>query len=176
MDLDQLFVNFQYADLQWFIPVLAGLVIIAGALLIGIVRGMTAGVLVALFFGGVMSLSPVLLETLERRAGGMTPASAEVSRNLAELAQFNADFIAELSRVVASMRATLDGLTPMVSDAATAGGDATAAQAFNDSLADTQTQLDAATETLSRATLLRQRLDESMEGMNAQVGRPSGAR
>ncbi|MEM1181163.1 MAG: hypothetical protein AAGM22_22665, partial [Acidobacteriota bacterium] len=58
--------DFQYDDLQWLLPVLAGLLIIVGGLLAGIIRGMTAGVIVALFFGGLMAMSPVILNALQR--------------------------------------------------------------------------------------------------------------
>ncbi len=65
MDIEQLIETFCPQDPRSVHPGIGRLVIILGGLLIGIVRGMTGGVLVALLFGGVMSISPLLLGTLE---------------------------------------------------------------------------------------------------------------
>ncbi|MBJ3777571.1 hypothetical protein [Acuticoccus mangrovi] len=170
MDFEQLFANFQYNDLQWFIPVMAGLVIIVGGLLIGIIRGMTAGVIVALFFGGLMSMSPVLLNALQRQANPVNAVSADVARGAAELSVLNHDVVTELSRVVATMRSTLAGLAPIVTPAE-GEDDNGVAERFNQSLADTEERLDAAISSLSRANLLRTRLEEDVQTLEVEMRR-----
>lgn len=180
MEFEQLFTNFKYDDLQWFIPVLAGLVIILGGLLIGMIRGMTAGVIVALFFGGLMSLSPVLLETLQREAYGSQPGSAALARSVAELAELNNQATMDLSRVVATMRVALEGLSPAAAAAdgggeGVDGGPADAAS-YTQALSDLGDRLDAAVETLSRAGEVRQRVSNELQSYDAGLRRGPGMR
>jgi hypothetical protein len=175
MDFEQLFADFQYQDLQWFLPVLAGLVIIVGGLLIGVIRGMTAGVIVALFFGGLMSMSPVLLNALQRTTDPVSQVSADVARGAAELAVLNNEVTMDLSRVVQSLRTTMDGLSPMVTARDDAQGqtgiDPDLAQRFTQGLSDTEDRLDATLDTMSRANRLRQRLEGDMEALEMELRR-----
>lgn len=173
MDLEQLFANFQYNDLQWFIPVSAGVLIIVGALLVALIRGMTAGVLLALFFGGVMSMSPVLLSTLQRTATASVTAGTAVARSSAELTMLNNEVITDLSRVVATLRTALESLTPVVSPPGETPANPGLAERFNQSLEDTEERLDSAIATLSRANLLRQRLDENINALEAEQRVPA---
>ena len=72
MDLGQLYNGLSYDDLKWLVPVLGGLALIVGGLFIGIVRGMTAGLLMTLFFGG--PLGPTFgLENVDGWVGGLLP-------------------------------------------------------------------------------------------------------
>jgi hypothetical protein len=170
MDVEQLFANFQYQDLQWFVPVMAGLIIIVGGLLIGMIRGMNAGVIVAIFFGGLMSLSPVLLNTLEQRqAGPATPASTDVARGAAELAVLNSRVVADLSRVVASMRNTLDGLTPMVTAEPGTTPSPVVVDRFTSGLSDLEARIDAAVSSVSRANLLSERLQDDLDELETEL-------
>ncbi len=187
MEFEQIFENFQYNDLQWFIPVLAGLIIIVMGLLAGLIRGMTAGVLVALFFGGLMSLSPTILNVLQPRTASVDPASADVARSAAELSALNNDVIVDLVRVVTTMRSALQGLTPLLEEApapdVAADGDADGetpavvtptidpelALRFTQGLDDTETRLDAVIDTLSRASAIRAELDGSLTTLESQL-------
>ncbi|WMS43072.1 hypothetical protein RDV64_01320 [Acuticoccus sp. MNP-M23] len=187
MEFEQIFENFQYNDLQWFIPVLAGLIIIVLGLLAGLIRGMTAGVIVALFFGGLMSLSPTLLTALQPIRGNVDRVGADVARSAAELSTLNNEVVVDLVRVVTTMRTALQGLTPLLEEPAPApatDGDAdpdgtvvAAAPAFDpelglrfaQSLDDTETRLDAAIDTLSRASTVRAELDASVQTLEAEL-------
>ncbi|MEM7696382.1 MAG: hypothetical protein AAF318_18175 [Pseudomonadota bacterium] len=173
MELNELFSNFEYDDLQWFVPMAAGLVIIVGGLLIGMIRGMTAGVIVALFFGGLMCMSPVLLNALERTDGRADRVTAAVARSAAELSQLNNDVVVDLSRVVATVRTALDGLSPLVTEDAL---DAAVVQRFGQSLTDTEERLDAAIGSLSRTQLLRERLNEDLRDLEAELRRAANPR
>ncbi len=168
MDFDQLFANFQYNDLQWFIPVSAGVLIIIGSLLVALIRGMTAGVLLALFFGGVMSMSPVLLSTLQRTATATASAGNDVARSAAELAMLNNEVITDISRVMSTMRTALESLEPVVSPPGGTPDNPGLAERFEQSIDDSEERLDSAIATLSRANLLRQRLEENINTLNAE--------
>ncbi len=171
MDFEQLFANFHYNDLQWFIPVLAGLVIIIGGLLVALLRGMTSGVIVALFFGGLMSLSPVLLEALQRTSNPASLASIDVARGAAELTMMNNEAITDLSRVVATLRTAMETIRPVVSPPGVTPDNPSMVQRFNQSITDTEEQLDSTISTLSRASLLRQRLQENINALDAEQRR-----
>ncbi|MCF3936557.1 hypothetical protein L1787_24500 [Acuticoccus sp. M5D2P5] len=165
-------------------PVLAGVVIILGALLIGIFRGMSGGVIVAILLGGLMASSPVILDTLQRQERAATTpdatltATAVVARGAAELAEVNNQAILDLSRIVATMRNTLQGLGPRL---AAAGDDAdadgsTLADRFDRSLSDIEERLDSAIASLSRANEVRARLDRDIETLDAQINDAPGSR
>ncbi|XWN33176.1 MAG: hypothetical protein ROR55_08945 [Devosia sp.] len=171
MDFEALFANFQYEDLQWFIPVLAGLVIILGGLLIGIVRGMTAGVLLALLFGGLMSMSPVLLNALQRGTDPAVMQSAEVARGAAELSILNSQVMTDMSRVVTTLRTAMETITPVVAPEGEEGENAVVAQRFAQGLSDTEERLDAAIDTLSRANVMRQRLEDDLQSLQVELRR-----
>jgi len=172
MQLEDLLSNFQYEDLQWIIPVVAGLVVIVGGLLIGLIRGMTSGLIVALFFGGLLSLSPVLLNALQRPGGSIEAASADVARSAADLAVLNNDAVRNLSRILATMRTSLDTLSPVVTGTGeNEAVDPALTQRFNQSLSDMEERLDAAVNALSRDTLLRQRLEEDIAALEAELRR-----
>lgn len=187
MNIEQLFENFQSDDLRWFVPVAAGLAIIVFGLLIGLLRGMTGGVLLGLVVGGVMVMSPVLLDALERperggtAAGSASNSSAVVARGAAQLSVLNAEVVTELSRVVSTLRNTIAGLEPLVSPEVGADGVARApdplvAQRFTSSLTDTEQKLDLAIASLQRANTLRERLVSDMDALELEMRRAAAAR
>jgi hypothetical protein len=171
VNLEQLFAEFQYNDLQWFIPVSSGVLIIVGSLLVALIRGMSAGVLLALFFGGLMSMSPVLLSTLQRTATATASAGTDVARSAAELAMLNSEVITDLSRVVATLRTGLESLGPVIAPPGETPANPGLVDRYNQTLADTEERLDSAIATLSRANLLRQRLDENINALDAEERR-----
>lgn len=176
MEVEQLFQDFQYQDLRWFIPVLAGLVIIVGGILVALIRNFTAGVIVALLFGGLMTMSPVLLDTLQRQQQDpVARVAAGVARNAAELAVLNSEVMRDLSRVVISMRSTLDGLTPMIAPADRDPPDVAVARRFTQSLSDMEPRIEAATATIARADALRTALQQDIQVLEVEIRR-AGAR
>jgi hypothetical protein len=168
VNLEQLFANFQYDDLQWFIPVAAGVLIIVGSLLVAIVRGMTSGVILSIFLGGLMSMSPVLLSTLQRTAAVAETASTNVAQGAAELSMLNNEVITDISRIVATLRTALEALDPIIAPPGQQPGNPGAVARFKQSLVDTEERLDSAITTLSRANLLRQRLEENINALEAE--------
>ncbi|WP_108662999.1 hypothetical protein [Acuticoccus kandeliae] len=176
MDVKELFDNFQTVDLQWFVPVLGGLAVIVVSLLVGLFRGMTAGVIVAILFGGLMSMSPILLNALQHREDTRVDrASASVARGAAELAALNNEAVLDISRVIATLRNALDGLGPLLR--APEDTDTTEEVArFTQSLTDIEDRLDSAISSLSRANLLRQRLEEEIQTLEAELDRAPGSR
>lgn len=175
MEVEQLFQDFQYQDLQWFIPVLAGLLIIVGGILVALIRNFTAGVIVALLFGGLMTMSPVLLNTLQRAQNPVAGVTADVAQNAAELAVLNSEVMRDLSRVVVSMRSALEGLAPVVAPENGDPPDAAVARRFTQSLSDMEERLDAATSSVQRADTLRARLEEDIDVLQLEIRR-AGAR
>ena len=172
MDVEHLFRDFQPDDLQWFIPIAAGMLVIVGALLVAIIRGMTSGVIVAIIFGGLLSMSPIILETLERdgRIGsrGAEPSVAPgVARGAAELAALNNEAITELNRVVTSMRTTLAGVDADLF----AGDDPTATQRYTSGLADAEQQLEAAVAALERTEAVRDALADDVATLEGELER-----
>jgi hypothetical protein len=175
MEVDQLFQDFQYQDLQWFIPVLAGLVIIVGGILVAFIRNFTAGVIVALLFGGLMTMSALILNTLQRPQDPVAFETANVARSAAELAVLNGEVVRDLSRVVVSLRSTLDGLRPMVAPDDRDPPDAAVAQRFTQSLMGMEDRLDEATDAVQRAGVLRAELENDLRDLEDQIRR-AGAR
>lgn len=178
MNIEQLLADFRYEDLQWVVPVLAGLVVVVGGLLIGIVRGMSAGVVVALLFGGLLSLSPVMLDALQRNGERVAPVTADVARGAAELAVLNNDVLSELARVLTTLRTVMNSVTATGRSASEGEGvtlqtDEERIALMTGSLTRTKEQIDAAISTLARANLLRQRLEEDMQSLEVEVRRPA---
>lgn len=176
MNLEQLFQDFQYDDLQWFLPVLAGLVIIVGALLIGIIRGISAGVFLAILFGGLMSMSPVLLNALQaQQARGVDTVSGDVAKSAALLAELNNDVVVDLSRAIATMRFALDGLRPVVEQDAEA--DLTAvSDRYQQSLSDVEDRLNAALSSMQTSGDLRTRLAADVRRLEDEARRAANPR
>lgn len=171
MELEQLFRDFQYDDLQWFIPVMAGLFIIVGGLLIGIIRGMTAGVLLGLFFGGLMCLSPVLLNTLQaQQTRAVDPVSSDVAKSVALLSELNNDVVVDISRAIATMRFALDGLRPVVENDADLDR-AAVLERYEQSLSDVEERLNAALASMQSSGELRTRLAADVRRMEDEVRR-----
>ena len=171
MDLGQIFQNFQYADLQWVVPVLAGLVIIVGALLAGIIRGMSAGVIIALFFGGLMALSPTLVTLFQPRSDPHATETARVTESVAALAQLNTAVATDLSRVITTVRTSLASLEPLVQAAANANGAGIDAAQFSRTLQDTETRLDQAIDSLSSAGNARAQLEDDLQALQVEMRR-----
>lgn len=170
MNFGQMFQNFSYEDLQWLLPVLAGLVIIVGALVVALFRGMNAGVLVALLLGGVMSLSPTLLGRLEQNAlAAVSPLPAEVARGAAELALLNSEVVTDLSAVMGTLRNAIAGLAPLLSAGADISADPEAAALFAQSLIDTETQLGRTTASIERINRLRADVREQVRLLDADI-------
>jgi hypothetical protein len=172
MDFGQIFQDFQYQDFQWLIPVLSGFVIILGALLVALVRGMTGGVLLALLFGGLMSLSPTLLAALEHRtataaAAPGDSASVDVARGAAELSLLNSEVVTELSSVMGTLRNAMAGLTPQ--EGASPAPDPAAVQLFTQSLTDTDAQLERTTSGIERMNRVVANLRADVARLEAEI-------
>ena len=176
MDIEQLVSDFLSEDPQLFLPVLAGLVIILGGLIIGIFRGMTAGVIIALLFGGLMSMSPILLDSLERTNARVNTVSAEVAQGAAQLSLLNSEVVTDLTRVVTTMRTALEGLGPLITPsggAESTGGDPQVAQRFSQTLSDTEERLDIAIAAIDRVNAVKQRLQSNMAALEVEMQRAS---
>ncbi|ORE96561.1 hypothetical protein ATO13_06845 [Stappia sp. 22II-S9-Z10] len=184
VDIQQLIENVLSEDPDLFIPVLAGCAIILGGLVIGILRGMTGGVIVALLFGGLMTASPILVgkagmsdgttsraSTAAADADATPPVTAAVAQGAAEMALLNAEAITSLTRVVNSMRLALDGLGQVV--APQAGEDGASSEVvtlFSDSLDAAGDQLDEASLSLDQINLLRSRLQSDLNELQSALG------
>lgn len=184
MNLEQLFQNFQYDDLQWFIPVIAGLLIIVGGLLIGMIRGITAGLIVALFFGGLMCMSPVILNALQRQATSLNLALVEVTRSAAALTSLNNEMISELSRVVNSMRIALDTVGPLLENPGGAddgsedgnSADNELSSRFSQSLSASADRLNVVSDNVAEGQVLIRRLDANVQALEGELRRASPPR
>ncbi len=170
MDWNSLFQNFQYDDLQWVVPVLAGLLIIVGALLSGIIRGMAAGVIIALFFGGLLAMSPTLVALVEPERDQLSVASAELTQDVAALSQANAEAVQALGKVIQSMRDSLNALEPVVS-AAGAESPALSDTGFREALQDLQTEIGAAANAISRPSELGTGVAQDLEALQVELRR-----
>ncbi len=168
MSLDQIFQSFRVDDLKWFIPVLGGLFIIIGGLATGLVRGQIAGVFITLFFGGLLTISPVMLDALERKTSTLNPAEVAVTRSTAKLVTLNNEMINDLTRVVTSLRATLESAGPLV---ATEGADAQALSRFKDSLAASVDRLDTVSGNVAQGQVLVRELDTNLHTLEDEYER-----
>lgn len=170
MNVEQLLQNFQITDLEWLIPVVAGLVIIVGGLLIALVRGVSAGVIIAIFFGGLLSLSPVLLNALERQS--TTPGSShavEVARDTAALAKLNNTTIVDLSRVVTTMRTALEGVIPSLEAAADI--DPAAKARLTQAMSSSAERLDAISNNVAQSQVMLRDLDAALDALENEMRR-----
>ena len=168
MSLDQIFQSFRVDDLKWFIPVIGGLFIIIGGLVTGLVRGQMAGVFITLFFGGLLTISPVMLDALERKTSTLNPAEVDVTRSTAKLATLNNAMISDLTRVVTSLRATLDSAGPLLE---TEGVDAAALTRFRDSLAASVDRLDVVSGNVAQGQVLVRELDANLHALDDEFQR-----
>ncbi|UOM33719.1 hypothetical protein [Acuticoccus sp. I52.16.1] len=177
MDIEQLINDFLAQDPDLLIPVLAGCAIIVGGLLIGIFRGMTGGVIVALLFGGLMTTSPILIGKVtppEPEMGANDPAllAADVAKGAAQLSIINSEAVTSLTRVVNSMRLALDGLGQVVAPTGGAAGDSAGSEVasrFASSLDSAGTQLDQASASLDRINTLRTQLEDDIEKLQSAL-------
>lgn len=190
MEIEQLIENFVSEDPDLYIPVLVGVALVAGGLLIGLFRGMTGGILVALLVGAMMTLSPVWLDALDRQAGVQEEETvpegqriaAEVAKGAAELSVLNSEMVADLTRVINSMRSALVGLEPVLAAQSDGeeGDDDTAptGQQFTANLASAGTEVDNALENLSDINQVRASLQASIRELDALLATPaySGAK
>jgi hypothetical protein len=166
MEIEHLFETLQINDLQWFIPVVAGLVIIVGGLLIGMIRGMSGGVIVALLFGGLMSLSPTLLETLERSVGFPPDDVAPVARSAAGLAIANREALGDLSGALGAVGEALDGLPAALRQPGDAAPNPAVAR-LADSLEDLRGRIAEAIAAAEQGEAASLRLESALEDMAA---------
>ena len=166
MDLGQLFSGLSYDDLKWFIPVLGGFALIVGGLLIGLLRGMTAGLLMTLFFGGLLCLSPVLLDALERRPAASSIAAVEAARSNAQLTALNNDMIRDLTRVVNSSRIALEGLVPVLE---ANEADTDAVDRFKQSLTSAADRLSVISDNMAEGQVLIRKLEAGVQAMDKDV-------
>ena len=184
MDIEQLIQNVLSEDPNLFIPVAAGCVLVVGGILIGLFRGMTGGVVVALLFGGLMAASPVLLGKVapgmpETEAAPAAPAPADtltarVARQAGELALMNSDALTGLTRVVNSMRLALDGFEQVNAPSGDVASEAPdGATRFRDSLDAAAAQLDEASTALDRINGLRTRLESDISELESADGATS---
>jgi len=189
VEIEQLIENFVSEDPDLYIPVLVGVALVVGGLLIGLFRGMTGGILVALLIGAMMTLSPVWLETLDRQAGLTEPEApdsrrieAEVARGAAQLSVLNSEMVEDLTRVINSMRSALVGLEPVLAAQAATGegeegetddGAPETAQQFTANLTTAGTEVDDALENLSEMNQVRAALQSSIRELDALLASPA---
>lgn len=167
MDVGDLFRDFQYDDLQWVVPVLAGLLIIVGALLAGIIRGMSAGVIIAIFFGGLMAMAPTLVTLVQPRNDRLAEVTSSTARSAAELAEVNNEVVTDLVRAMTTLRRAVSDLRPVVR-AANGEGDQLGTGGFEQSLTDAESRLDEAIDTLSTSANVRSRLADDMQALEVE--------
>lgn len=168
MSLDQIFQSFRVDDLKWFIPVLGGLFIIIGGLATGLIRGQIAGVFITLFFGGLLTISPVMLDALERKTSTLNPAEVAVTRSTVKLAMLNNEMISDLTRVVTSLRATLESAGPLVE---TESADAQALAKFKESLATSVDRLNTVAASVAQGQVLMRELDANLHTLDDEFER-----
>lgn len=169
MDFEQLLADFRYEDIEWFIPVSAGVLIIVFSLLIGIFRGMSPGVLMALVIGGLMSMSPIVLDALEEPSVvGPRADIVSVVRSASDVAELNNDLIVDLSRVVASMRLAMESVSPAL--ALEPGEDRDEAiDRFANSVQDVEERINVVIDSMQRSSELRQSLASNLSELEAAV-------
>lgn len=166
MQLEELLSGLSYEDLKWLVPVLGGLIIIVGGLLIGLLRGLNSGLLVTLFFGGLLCLSPVLLNALERRPSGASVTAVEAARANAALATLNNDMIRDLTRVVNSSRIALEGLVPVLE---ANEADTDAVDRFKQSLTSAADRLSVISDNMAEGQVLIRKLEAGVQAMDKDV-------
>ena len=170
MDIAQVFEDLTHQDLQWLAPVAAGLVIVIGSLFIGIIRGMSVSIFAALLLGGAMSLSPVILRTLEEpRPNVATAAEVRYARDATRFASLESETLRELVRIANSMRLVLDGLAPLVEEASDAAGDAEAATRYKTSLDDLAARIESISGKAGEAETLLRNLTNDVDALAAEA-------
>lgn len=168
MDIEHLFSQLTYHDLQWMAPVAAGLVIVIGGLLIGIVRGMSVGVLAALILGGAMSLSPIIVGVLDKTPRNqLSPATLKYARDNLALASLNSEAANGLIRVANSMRIALDGLSPLLDGSGE--GDAAAVARYKRSLDDLEERIKAISGSVGEGEELVRSLTDDLDALAAEA-------
>lgn len=169
MNLDQILENFQYLDLQWLVPITAGVLVIVGGLLIGLVRGVTAGVIVALFFGGLLCLSPVLLNALQRQTGGaLSPSSVTLARDTVGIAKLNNTMITDLTRVMTTVRAALEDAAPLLDREEV---DPAVKAKFTEAMTTSQERLTALSDNLAQGQVMLRELDAALQALETDYRR-----
>ena len=170
MDIAQIFKDLNHQDLQWLAPVAAGLVIVIGSLFIGIIRGMSVSIFAALLLGGAMSLSPVILRTLEQPRPNVTSeAELQYACDAAAFATLDNETARELVRITNSMRLVLDGLAPLVEEASNAAGDAEAATRYKTSLDDLAARIESISGKAGEAETLLRNLTNDVDALAAEA-------
>ncbi|MEM0906515.1 MAG: hypothetical protein AAGJ94_04070 [Pseudomonadota bacterium] len=184
--IEQVIQQHEIESLDWLVPLGAGALIILVALLVSLIRGMTGGVLVALIVGGLMTMSSIILDSLERRDSVGDEAMNVVSglsRDTADLAKLNHSILVDLSRVMNSMRLALDGITPVLEPqtptagvASTAGADVTAGaspsvnndavERFKQSLSQSADSLSGISSNISNGDSLIDRIEAGLEDLD----------
>lgn len=186
MELSQLFQNFQYEDLQWVVPVFAGLLIIVGALLAGIIRGMSAGVIIAIFFGGLMAMAPTLVTLVEPQGDRLAEVNSKVTQSAAQLATINNEVSTDLARAMTTLRRAVADLRPALDQTAaaqtgqaangqTANGQTDNGQAasgqFSQSIEAAEQRLNEAIDTLSNSANARTQLEADLQELQVELRR-----
>ena len=168
MNFGEVFQNFQLDDLKWFIPMIGGFLIIIGGIATGLMRGQIGGVFIALFFGGLLCVSPVMLDALERKTSTLNPAEIEVTRSTAKLATLNNEMISDLTRVVTALRGTLENAAPLIE---TDEGDAQALAQFKQSLATSIDRLNTVSGAIAKGQVLVRELDANLHTLEDEFRR-----
>jgi len=169
MNLDQLFQDFRTTDLEWLIPIGAGFLLILGGILIALVRGVSAGVVAALLFGCLLTLSPVLLDALERQPSRASPQAAELAQETAALVKLNNAAINDLSRVVTTVRTAIEGLIPEI--AGSAAIDPAAKARLDQAMAASAERLDAIAKNVAESQVMVRDLDATLDALGNDTRR-----
>lgn len=168
MNFGEVFQSFQLDDLKWFIPAIGGFLIIIGGIASGLMRGQIGGVFIALFFGGLLCVSPVLLDALERKTSTLNPSEVEVTRSVAKLATLNNEMISDLTRVVTALRSTLESAAPLVESE---DADAAALAQFRQSLATSVDRLNTVSGNVAQGQVLVRELDTNLHTLEDEFSR-----
>ena len=175
MEVEKLFENFQYQDLRWFIPVLAGLFVIVGAILVALIRNFNAGVIVALLFGGLMTMSPVILDALQKPQNTVARETGRVAQSAAELPRRS------MERWCATCRGWSSRCAQPSRDLhpwSHRNGPGTPTRllpgGFVQSLSDMNERLDAATNSVERINTMRANLEADLDSFRGALRRADG--
>lgn len=170
MDLQSFIAGLDTEDLPTIVPVLAGALIVVGALLGGIIRGMGSGVIVALIVGAGLMLSPAVTGRMQAGSVPLAQATAQTAESAADLALLNARAIGDLGRALASLNAAIDGLKPAVA-ALEARSDELVSAGFREAVDAAVSELEQAVEVVSRASAVRRTLEDDLETLQIEMRR-----
>lgn len=170
MDLNSFIAGLDHEALPTIVPVLGGGLIVIGALLSGIVRGMGSGVVVALLIGAVLTLSPAFVSSTRPASVALSQATAQTAESAADLALLNTQALGDLGRAVASLNTAADGLKPAIASLE-AQTDELVAAGFRESVNEAIGELEQAVDVMSRASAARQTLEDDLDTLQIEMRR-----